>query len=50
MSLSPHAEDYGDTIPGAVLVELSAPSHLFWLGPACEEAQTAVTDFMAFRA
>lgn len=45
-----HAEDYADTIPGAMLVELSAPSHLFWLGPAREEAQAAVTDFMASRA
>lgn len=45
-----HAHDYADTIPGAVLVELSAPSHLFWLGPAREAAQAAVTDFMAFRA
>ncbi len=42
-----HAEDYADTIPGAVLVELSAPSHLFWLGPAGEEAQAAVNAFMA---
>jgi pimeloyl-ACP methyl ester carboxylesterase len=45
-----HAQDYVDTIPEAVLVELSAPSHLFWLGPAREEAQAAVIDFMAFRA
>ena len=44
-----HAQDYADTIPGAVLVELSTPSHLFWLGPAREQAQAAVTDFMAFR-
>jgi pimeloyl-ACP methyl ester carboxylesterase len=42
-----HAEDYADTIPGAMLVELSAPSHLFWLGPAREEAQAAVSAFMA---
>lgn len=45
-----HAEDYADTIPGAVLVELDAPSHLFWLGPAREEAQAAVSDFMASNA
>ncbi|MET4094273.1 hypothetical protein [Arthrobacter sp. UYCu712] len=45
-----HAEDYAETIPGAVLVELSAPSHLFWLGPAREEAQAAVSAFMASRA
>ncbi len=42
-----HAEDYADTIPGAVLVELAAQSHLFWLGPAQAEAQAAVSAFMA---
>jgi pimeloyl-ACP methyl ester carboxylesterase len=42
-----HAEDYADTIPGAVLIELPAPSHLFWLGPAHAEAKTAVSCFMA---
>jgi pimeloyl-ACP methyl ester carboxylesterase len=45
-----HAEDYADTIPGAMLVELSAPSHLFWLGPAREEVQAAVSAFMASHA
>lgn len=45
-----HAQDYAGTIPGAVLVELDAPSHLFWLGPAREEAQAAVSDFMASNA
>ncbi|QCO98259.1 alpha/beta hydrolase [Arthrobacter sp. 24S4-2] len=42
-----HAEDYADTIPGAMLVELAGPSHLFWLGPTQAQAQAAVTDFMA---
>jgi pimeloyl-ACP methyl ester carboxylesterase len=42
-----HAEDYAGTIRGAVLVELDAPSHLFWLGPAHAEAQAAVSAFMA---
>lgn len=42
-----HAEDYAGTIPRATLVELSAPSHLFWLGPAYAEAQAAVSAFMA---
>jgi pimeloyl-ACP methyl ester carboxylesterase len=42
-----HAEDYAHTIPGAHLVELAAPSHLFWLGPTQTEAQSAVTAFMA---
>jgi pimeloyl-ACP methyl ester carboxylesterase len=45
-----HAEDYAGTIPGAVLVELAAPSHLFWLGPAYAEAQAAVSAFMASNA
>lgn len=27
-----HAEDFARVIPGADLVELSSPSHLFWLG------------------
>ncbi|RJU03292.1 alpha/beta hydrolase [Arthrobacter frigidicola] len=42
-----HAEDFRDTIPGARLVELSAPSHLFWLGPSRGEAAAAVRDFLA---
>ena len=45
-----HAEDYAGTIPGAKVVELTAPSHLFWLGPAREEAQAAVSAFMASNA
>lgn len=44
-----HAEDYAETIPGAVLVELAAPSHLFWLGPAHEEARAAISAFMESR-
>jgi pimeloyl-ACP methyl ester carboxylesterase len=42
-----HAQDYAGTIPGATLIELSAPSHLFWLGPARAEAQAAVSEFLA---
>lgn len=45
-----HAEDYAATIPGAMLIELAAPSHLFWLGPAREEAQAAVSAFMSSNA
>lgn len=41
-----HAEDYAGTIPRATIVELAAPSHLFWLGPAHAEAQAAVSAFM----
>ncbi|MBJ2119897.1 alpha/beta hydrolase [Arthrobacter sp. MSA 4-2] len=42
-----HAEDFRDTIPTARLVELPAPSHLFWLGPSRGEAAAAVRDFLA---
>lgn len=45
-----HAEDYTRTIPGATLVELSTPNHLFWLGPAHAEAQAAVSAFMTSNA
>lgn len=27
-----HAEDFANTIPDAVLVELDSPSHIFWIG------------------
>ena len=35
-----HAEDFARVIPGADLVELTSPSHLFWIGP--ERAQLAL--------
>jgi pimeloyl-ACP methyl ester carboxylesterase len=41
-----HADDFARTIPRATLVELDAPSHLFWLGPAHAGAQAAVSAFM----
>ena len=41
-----HAQDYAETIPHAALVELSAPCHLFWLGPTQTEALAAVSAFM----
>lgn len=41
-----HAEDYANTVPRAALVELSAPCHLFWLGPTQAEARAAVSTFM----
>jgi pimeloyl-ACP methyl ester carboxylesterase len=41
-----HAEDFADTIPTAALVELDAPSHLFWIGPARAQVQEAVSTFM----
>ncbi|MDI2036611.1 hypothetical protein PJL15_03749 [Paenarthrobacter nitroguajacolicus] len=45
-----HAEDYRDTIPGARLVELASPSHLFWLGPEQAEAQAVVQSFLSEQA
>lgn len=41
-----HAEDFAHNISQATLVELSSSSHLFWLGPAREEVQAAVSAFM----
>jgi pimeloyl-ACP methyl ester carboxylesterase len=41
-----HAEDLARTIPAATLVELDAPSHLFWIGPARSQVQGVVGAFM----
>lgn len=41
-----HAEDLAAVIPDARLVELDAPSHLFWLGPQAESARRAVQNFL----
>lgn len=41
-----HAEDLAATIRGARLVELDAPSHLFWLGPHADSARRAVQGFL----
>ncbi|RMB58718.1 alpha/beta fold hydrolase [Tessaracoccus antarcticus] len=41
-----HAVDQAHTIQRATLVELGAPSHLFWLGPEVVEAQEAVREFL----
>jgi pimeloyl-ACP methyl ester carboxylesterase len=41
-----HAEDFADTIPTATLVELEAPSHLFWIGPARAQVQGVVSSFI----
>ncbi|MBW8749807.1 MAG: hypothetical protein JF565_00065 [Propionibacteriales bacterium] len=41
-----HAEDFARTIPTATLVELDAPSHLFWIGPARAQVQEALTSFI----
>jgi pimeloyl-ACP methyl ester carboxylesterase len=42
-----HAEDLAQTIATATLVELDAPSHLFWIGPARDQVETAVHEFLA---
>jgi pimeloyl-ACP methyl ester carboxylesterase len=42
-----HAEDFADTIPPATLVELDAPSHLFWIGPASTQVQGTINSFLA---
>jgi pimeloyl-ACP methyl ester carboxylesterase len=34
-----HAKDFAASIPGAQLVELNSPTHLFWIGPHAEGAR-----------
>lgn len=41
-----HAEDFARTISTATLVEVDAPSHLFWIGPARVQVQRAVSAFV----
>lgn len=41
-----HAEDLADAIPGATLVALDSPSHLFWLGPGRDRLAAAVSSFI----
>jgi len=41
------AEDLAQTIATATLVELDAPSHLFWIGPARAKIERAVRHFLA---
>ena len=41
-----HAEDFAANIPGARLVELDSPTHLFWIGPHAEAARRTVQDFL----
>ena len=41
-----HAEDFAHTIPAATLVELDAPSHLFWIGRTNAQVQTALNTFL----
>ncbi|MEU4605455.1 alpha/beta hydrolase [Kribbella sp. NPDC023972] len=41
-----HAEDFAATIPGARLVELDSPTHLFWIGPHADAARRTVQTFL----
>ena len=41
-----HALDLVRTIPTATLVELDAPSHLFWIGPTRPQVERAVGTFL----
>ncbi|WP_329001032.1 alpha/beta hydrolase [Kribbella sp. NBC_00709] len=41
-----HAEDFAAAIPGAKLVALDSPTHLFWIGPEADSARQAVRDFL----
>jgi pimeloyl-ACP methyl ester carboxylesterase len=41
-----HAEDLADAIPGATLVELESPSHLFWIGSERDRGASIVTAFL----
>jgi pimeloyl-ACP methyl ester carboxylesterase len=41
-----HAEDFAATIPGAQLVELDSPTHLFWIGPHAATARQAIRTFL----
>ena len=42
-----HAQNLAEAIPGAHLVELDSPSHLFWLGPGQERLRSVLRDFLA---
>jgi pimeloyl-ACP methyl ester carboxylesterase len=42
-----HAEDFAATIPDARLVDIGAPSHVFWLGLARHAVSEAIRDFLS---
>ena len=44
-----HAQDVATTIPTARLVELDAPTHLFWIGPSRARVQAAAGGFIEGR-
>jgi len=41
-----HAEDFAAMIPGARLVELDSPTHLFWIGPQAAAVRRTVQTFL----
>ncbi len=41
-----HAEDFAATMPDARLVEVPAPSHLFWIGPLRTDLLAVIRDFL----
>jgi pimeloyl-ACP methyl ester carboxylesterase len=41
-----HAQSLTDTIPGAELVELDSPNHVFWIGPSRPRVASIVSAFM----
>jgi pimeloyl-ACP methyl ester carboxylesterase len=45
-----HAEDFVATIPDARLVEITSPSHLFWIGSGRPQVIAAVRGFLGARA
>ena len=41
-----YAEDLANVIPGAVLMELDSPSHIFWIGPGRAHLASIVQSFI----
>lgn len=41
-----HARDFANAIPGADLVELDSPSHIFWIGPRRAPLVSVVRSFL----
>ena len=41
-----HSRDFATAIPGATLVELDSPSHLFWIGPGRPRLMSIISAFV----
>jgi pimeloyl-ACP methyl ester carboxylesterase len=41
-----HAQDFANVIPGATLVELDSPSHIFWIGPGRTQLTSIIGSFL----